>query len=196
MNRLSQPMLQIKRVRGVFYSISIVLLLAGTAPVNAVDMNFSGELLERPCEISQESLVQEVGFLTRPVRDFWVSPGKGPATGFSIKLINCNTASIARVVKLKFSGTREPNMLGQADYFLRVNGVNQGRLAIGILDTDGKMLLKLGDAHNHQQGNRIDENTILLNFKAFVQATPDAVRQKNVSPGDYSSVAGFELFYE
>ncbi|ACY85085.1 hypothetical protein ETAE_2250 [Edwardsiella piscicida] len=58
------------------------------------------------------------------------------------------------------------------------------------------MLLKLGDAHNHQQGNRIDENTILLNFKAFVQATPDAVRQKNVSPGDYSSVAGFELFYE
>ncbi|EHL5408698.1 type 1 fimbrial protein, partial [Salmonella enterica] len=35
-----------------------------------------------------------------------------------------------------------------------------------------------------------------LNFKAFVQATPDAVAKKSVQPGEYTSVANFELFYE
>lgn len=56
--------------------------------------------------------------------------------------------------------------------------------------------MKLGDAHNHRQGTPVDRDTLQFNFKAYVQATPDALAQKSVTPGSYASTANFELFYE
>ncbi|EDH9566648.1 type 1 fimbrial protein, partial [Salmonella enterica subsp. enterica serovar Tennessee] len=41
-----------------------------------------------------------------------------------------------------------------------------------------------------------DGRDVLLKFGAFVQATPDAVTQKSVRPGQYTSTANFELIYE
>ncbi|EKO4926373.1 type 1 fimbrial protein, partial [Salmonella enterica] len=120
----------------------------------------------------------------------------GPAEKFSIRLVDCDTSSIWKTVKLKFSGNPEPGMKEKSDWFLRVSGENQGKLAVGLLDTDGVTPLKLGDAHNNRQGTQIEGNTVTLNFKAFVQATPDAIAQKSVQPGEYESVANFELFYE
>ncbi|MED0217868.1 type 1 fimbrial protein, partial [Escherichia coli] len=35
-----------------------------------------------------------------------------------------------------------------------------------------------------------------LNFKAFVQATSEAIADKAVQPGDYTSTATFELLYK
>lgn len=87
-------------------------------------------------------------------------------------------------------------MKERADYFLKVTGSNTGKLAIGLLDTDGTTLMKLGDAHNHRQGTPVDRDTLQFNFKAYVQATPDALAQKSVTPGSYASTANFELFYE
>lgn len=167
-----------------------------TLSAGAVNVTFDGELLDRPCQIDSASLNQTVQFLERPVKDFQVSPGKGPAEKFSIRLVDCDTSSIWKTVKLKFSGNPEPGMKEKSDWFLRVSGENQGKLAVGLLDTDGVTPLKLGDAHNNRQGTQIEGNTVTLNFKAFVQATPDAIVQKSVQPGEYESVANFELFYE
>ncbi|EFC1642167.1 type 1 fimbrial protein [Escherichia coli] len=167
-----------------------------TLSVGAVNVTFDGELLDRPCQIDSGSLNQTIQFLERSVKDFHVSPGKGPAEKFSIRLIDCDTSSIWKTVKLKFSGDNEARMKEKSEYFLRVSGVNQGKLAVGLLDTDGVTPLKLGDAHNNRQGAQIEGSTVTLNFKAFVQATPDAIAQKSVDPGEYKSVANFELFYE
>lgn len=167
-----------------------------TLSAGAVNVTFDGELLDRPCQIDSGSLNQTVQFLDRSVKDFQVSPGKGPTEKFSIRLVGCDTFSIWKTVKLKFSGDNEPGMKEKSAYFLRVSGENQGKLAIGLLGTDGVTPLKLGDAHNNGQGTQIEGNTVMLNFKAFVQATPDAIAQKSVQPGEYKSVANFELFYE
>ncbi len=167
-----------------------------TFSAGAVNITFDGELLDRPCQIDSGSLNQTVQFLERPVKDFQVSPGKGPAEKFSIRLVDCNTSSIWKTVKLKFSGDNEPGMKEKSGWFLRVSGENQGKLAVGLLDTDGVTPLKLGDAHNNSQGTQIEGNSVTLNFKAFVQATPDALAQKSVIPGSYVSTANFELFYE
>ncbi|EAW4526137.1 fimbrial protein [Salmonella enterica subsp. enterica serovar Braenderup] len=164
--------------------------------VNAVNVTFNGELLDHTCEVDPVSLNQTVQFFERPTKDFQVSPGKGPEEKFSIRLVNCDINSILKTVKLKFSGDTEPAMKERAPYFLRVSGKNQGMLAIGLLDTDGVTMLKLGEAHNHKQGTKIEGNTVILNFRAFVQATPDAITQKSVQTGEYSSVANFEIFYE
>ncbi|TNV16821.1 type 1 fimbrial protein [Buttiauxella sp. B2] len=179
-----------------------IFRLAGCLPLlftlsaGAVNVTFDGELLDRPCQIDSGSLNQTVQFLERSTQYFHVSPGKGPAEKFSIRLNDCDTSSVWKTVKLKFSGDNEPEMKEKSAYFLRVSGGNQGKLAVGLLDTDGVTPLKLGEVHNNKQGTLIEGNTVTLNFKAFVQATPDAIAQKSVQPGEYSSVANFELFYE
>ncbi|EMY7309429.1 type 1 fimbrial protein [Escherichia coli] len=179
-----------------------VARLAGCLPLlltlsaGAVNVTFDGELLDRPCQIDPGSLNQTVQFLERPVKDFQYAPGRGPAENFSIRLVQCNTNTIWKTVKLKFTGDKESTMKEQSEYFLKVTGVNAGKLAIGLLDTDGTTLMKLGDAHNHGQGTPVDRDTLQFNFKAYVQATPDALAQKSVTPGSYASTANFELFYE
>lgn len=167
-----------------------------TLSAGAVNVAFDGELLDRPCQIDSASLNQTVQFLERPAKDFQYAPGRGPAENFSIRLIQCNTNTIWKTVKLKFSGDKESAMKERSEYFLKVTGVNTGKLAIGLLDTDGKTPMKLGDAHNQRQGSPINRDTLQLNFKAYVQATPDALAQKSVTPGSYASTANFELFYE
>ncbi|HBC1707901.1 TPA: type 1 fimbrial protein [Escherichia coli] len=188
-------------MKGVIYGTGIARLvgclpLLLTLPAGAVNVTFDGELLAPPCQIDSGSLNQTVQFLERSVKDFQVSPGKGPAEKFSIRLVDCDTSSIRKTVKLKFIGDNEPGMKEKSNCFLRVSGENQGKLAVGLLDTDGVTPLKLGDAHNHRQGARLEGNTVTLNFKAFVQATPDAIVRKSVQPGEYRAVAKFELFYE
>lgn len=173
-----------------------VLFLLLTLSAGAVNVTFDGELLDRPCQIDSGSLNQTVQFLERSVKDFQVSPGKGPVETFSIRLVDCDTSSIWKTVKLKFSGDNEPGMNEKSDWFLRVSGENQGKLAVGLLDTDGVTPLKLEDVHNNRQGTQIEGNMVTLDFKVFVQATPDAIAQKSVQSGEYESVVNFELFYE
>ena len=188
-------------MRGLLLARNIVRL-AGCLPLlltlsaGAVNVTFDGELLDRPCQIDSGSLNQTVRFLERPVKDFQYAPGRGPTESFSIRLVQCNTGTVWKTVKLRFSGDKESAMKELADYFLKVTGGNAGKLAIGILDTDGATPVKLGEAHNHGQGTSIDRDTLQFNFKAYVQATPDALAQKSVTPGSYASTANFELFYE
>ncbi|HBQ4541254.1 TPA: type 1 fimbrial protein [Escherichia coli] len=168
-----------------------------TLSAGAVNVTFDGELLDRPCQVDPASSNGlTVQFLERPARDFQYAPGRGPAEDFSIRLIQCNTGTIWKTVKLRFSGDKESAMKGQSAYFLKVGGVNAGKLAIGILDTDGTTLMKLGEAHNHGQGTPVDRDTLQFNFKAFVQASPDALARKSVMPGSYASTVNFELLYE
>lgn len=188
-------------MRGIFSGTGIVCL-AGCLPLlfslsaGAVNVTFDGELFDSPCQIVPDSLNQTVQFMERPVKDFQYAPGRGPAEGFSIRLLRCDTNAIRKTVKLTFSGNRESGMKERADYFLKVTGPDAGKLAVGLLDTDGVTPVKLGEVHNHGQGTSIDRDTLQLNFKAYVQATPDALAQKSVTPGGYESTANFELFYE
>lgn len=188
-------------MKGVISGTGIARL-AGCLPLlltlsaGAVNVTFDGELLDRPCQIDSASLNQTVQFLERAAKYFHRTPGRGPTEDFSIRLVQCNTGSIWKMVKLKFTGNKESAMKDKSEYFLKVTGVNAGKLAIGILDTDGITPIKLGEAHNHGQGTLVDRDTLQFNFKAFVQATPDALAQKSVAPGSYTSTADFELFYE
>ncbi|EAX4319108.1 type 1 fimbrial protein [Salmonella enterica subsp. enterica serovar Richmond] len=186
--------LLIKHICAAFLTAMILVAISGQA--RAVTVNFDGELIDKSCQLAPESLQQDVVFLERPARYFWTEPARSPVVKFTIRLMECNTASIWKLVKLKFSGTPENNMTGQSNYYLSVTGDNAGKLAIGLLDSDGKTALKLGEVHNNGQGTQIDGRDVLLTFGAFVQATPDAIMRKSVQPGLYTSVVNFGLTYE
>ncbi|HFG3511667.1 TPA: fimbrial protein [Escherichia coli] len=178
------------RVYGALFN---VLLSAIFLPVSgyASELGFKGNLLDRPCQIDLATTLQDVTFMDTATRLYHVWPGKSHEKKFQIKLINCREAAMGKVAQLIFKGGEESALSG----YLQVSGVNRGKLGIGIIDTDGRSLLKLNQVHNGGQGNRVDLDSVTLNFKAFVQATPEAITNKTVLPGGFSSTAIFEILY-
>ncbi|CAD5757195.1 fimbrial protein [Escherichia coli] len=179
------------RMHGALFS---VLLSAMFLPVSGYtsELGFKGNLLDRPCQIDPSSAVQDVTFMDTATRLYHVWPGKSYEEKFQIKLINCHATTMGKVVRLTFKGAEEKGLPG----YLQVSGVNSGKLGIGIIDTDGSSLLKLNQVHNSGQGSKVEKDSVTLNFKAFVQATSEAIANKTVQPGDYSSMATFELLYK
>jgi minor pilin subunit PapK len=160
--------------------------------VSASEMNFTGELIDRPCRVAPSSLFSNVEFFDIAALTFNNPPGKGYEESFKINLEDCHPDTIGKVVTLTFTGSEELQLPG----YLETIGANPGRLAIGIIDTDGKTLLPLGEPHNGGAGDVVTGSTLTLPFKAFVQSTPDALAQKAVVPGPYYAVATFELEYK
>lgn len=184
----------IKYICAVFLTAMILMIISCQA--QAVRVDFDGELIDKSCQLAPESLQQDVEFQKLSASYFWTAPARSPVEKFTIRLTECNTSSVLKVVKIKFNGTPENNMAGQSNYYLSVKGDNAGKLAIGLQDSDGKTALKLGEAQNNGRGTQIDGRDILLTFGAFVQATPDAITNKSVQPGTYTAAANFELTYE
>ena len=158
----------------------------------AADMAFTGNLLDRPCQLDPTSATQDVVFLQSALPQFHNAPGRGPAKRFPITLLNCRTESIGKIVKVVFSGEAEQGLPGA----LKVAGVNTGKLAIQLIDADGQTPLAPGDAHRAGKGDVINAESVTLNFSAYVQATPDALADKSVTAGDYSAIATFEINYQ
>ncbi len=176
-------------------SLLIILGLIFALTVNASEntsLEFRGNLLDIPCQLAPDSTGIVVEFRETATSLYRNWPGKSYEQNFSVKLENCHSTTIGKVMKLVFKGTEESSLPG----YLAVTGKNNGLLGIGIVDTDGKSLLKLGDAHNLKVGDKITTNSIILNFKAFVQATPKAIEDRSVEPADYSSTATFEIDYK
>ncbi|HGB4478452.1 TPA: fimbrial protein [Salmonella enterica] len=175
-----------------FLLVAVAAFFSGmVVGADPVSLGFKGNLLDRPCQVDPSSASQEVLFLetSTPLYHKW--PGRSYEERFAIKLINCHASTMGKVVKLVFRGNTEPTLPG----FLSVSGVNAGRLGIGIVDTDGSSLLKLGEVHHLGAGDAVTASTVTLNFRAYVQATPGAITQKSVRPGDYMATATFELSY-
>ncbi|MDQ9159045.1 fimbrial protein [Citrobacter portucalensis] len=178
--------------------IAVLHLIGSFAfSAKAVDISFKGDLTDYPCKIDTGSDNQTVHFLKYPVKNFHINPGNTPPQKFSIRLRDCDANSSWKIVKFRFSGNKESQMKERSDYFLSVTGSgNEGKLAIGLLDTDGKTPLKLGESHNHSNGTPLTDGSMNFNFFAFTQATPDAISNKSVQPGEYESLVKFELTYE
>ncbi|EBN7971165.1 type 1 fimbrial protein [Salmonella enterica] len=170
----------------------LMVVAAGVSLPALADVDFTGNLLDRPCQVDPASSSQEVLFLDTAVPLYQVTPGRSSQKPFVIRLINCHATTVGKTVKLVFSGQGEPALPG----YLAVTGVNNGYLGIGIVDTDSSTLLKPGDVHHLGAGDTVTGDTVTLNFKAYVQASPQAIVQRSVQPGDYSATATFTLNYQ
>lgn len=178
-------------MHGALFSVLLSAMFLSVSG-HASELGFKGNLLDRPCQIDPSSVAQDVTFRETATPLYHAWPGKSYEEKFQIKLVNCHATTMGKVVELTFKGTEEPELPG----YLQVSGVNNGKLGIGIIDTDGSSLLKLNQVHNGGQGNRVDKNSVTLNFKAFVQATSEAITNRTVQSGDYSTSATFELLYK
>ncbi|WP_230354403.1 fimbrial protein [Lelliottia sp. WAP21] len=156
------------------------------------NIDFSGNLSDRPCIIDPAHQDQNVVFERIADLTFNNWPGKSYTERFSIKLKHCDVTTFRKVLRLTFLGSEETALPGH----LKVAGNNAGKLGIGIVDTDGSSLLELGNSHNSGMGSKVVGLGLTLNFGAFIQSTPEAIANKSVQPGDYNAIATFELDYQ
>lgn len=173
--------------------ISLTLLyLSGFSGVARSDMIFTGSLLERPCQLDPISSEQYVAFPESTLSQFHNAPGRSGSKKFVIKLFNCQAAWMGKVVTVVFSGEQAPELPGA----LKVTGVNSGKLAIQLIDTDGITPLPLGEIHHAGNGDAIVADGFALNFSAYVTATSKALADRSVEAGDYTATATFEINYQ
>lgn len=177
-------------MKKIYCLITVLLLWQSTISAVLANVQFNGNLIDRPCHIKPGSGNQFVTFKVRGDKDFFTPPGRTPSVNFSITLSDCDKETIGKVVNVIFKGTEEAALPG----YLAVEGVNKGKLAIGLVDVDGKTLLPINSFST--QGVLINKNELLLPFSAFVQATSDAMTKHDVVPGAYQAIAQFELQYK
>jgi len=172
------------------FSLAIVSLLMITDQASA-DIEFTGNLLDRPCQIDPISATQDVEFLNTTVQQFQSLPGRSPVENFSIKLTNCRSDSLYKVVRVTFAGESEPNLPGA----LKVSGVNSGKLAIQLVDAASGSIINLDEVNNGGPGTAVNQQALVLNYSTYVQATPTALSKKTVQAGDYQGVVTFQVSY-
>ncbi|EFA3595760.1 type 1 fimbrial protein [Escherichia coli] len=170
------------------FLIFICIISNGHASV----LEFKGYLLDRPCQSDPSTTSLDVSFMNTAIPLYQTWPGKSYEKKFQIKLVNCHASTIGKVVELVFNGKEEAQLPG----YLEVNGVNRGKLGIGIIDTDGFSFLRLNQIQNNRKGNLVTNDSVIFEFKAFVQATPEAIAKKNIQIGTYSSTVRFVLSYK
>lgn len=155
-------------------------------------MVFTGNLQDRPCQQAPSSVEQDVVFPQMTLTQFLDAPRMSPSKNFAVKLLNCRADALGKVVKLVFSGQSEQSVPGS----VKVSGINSGKLAIQLVDTDGITPLALGEAHRTGNGDQITADMITLNFSAYVRPTPDALADRSIKEGNYNAVVTFEISYQ
>lgn len=176
------------------YSLLVMLLIIGIANSStqaaSSNVDLKGTLVAEPCNIvvgnDGDNVVVDFGtiaektFYSISSRRTWLQP-------FHIQLEDCDL-SLGKEVKLTFTGTADD----EQDGLLAItSNTGVGHIAIGLQTATGAKLLfnKQTDAYPLNKGK------VQLDFKAYVQASDEGVRNKNVGRGTFDAISTFELEY-
>lgn len=171
-----------------------LLLMAGTVQLPAraasADVVLKGTLVAEPCTVAAGSDGDNVvvDFGTIAEKTFYsLTSGRTWLQPFHILLKECDL-TLGKTVKITFTGTEDAEQPG----LLAVTGGNGvAHIAVGLQTSDGRMLSfnKQTDDYALQAGNT------QLDFKAYVQASDEGVKNKSVGRGTFEAVSTFELEY-
>lgn len=166
-----------------------MLGMALSPPGMALENNvsFTGALVAEPCVIppGEESVNLEFGSI---VNKALYAGARTKGVPFSIHLTECNPA-IAGTVSVTFSGAPADGLPG-------LLAPDAGSVAKGIaigLETPEGVPVKPGEAG---AVTGVTTGGMLLTWQAYVQATPDALANQGITPGEFTATATFSLDYE
>jgi minor pilin subunit PapK len=166
--------------------LTLLVMFGCSITVQAeMDIKFKGTLQVKACSLKKTTV--DVTLPDFSVKEFYERI-RTPATPFTLELDECDSV-IGKNINVLYSGPKEAALPGM----LAVAGDNLGALGIGIVDLDGSTLLPLDQK---SQQTAISSEALKLTFGAFVEATPEAIANKNILPGAYSAQASFTFEYE
>ncbi|CAI0789056.1 Fimbrial adapter papK precursor [Serratia quinivorans] len=152
----------------------------------ATDMKFHGELVAEPCVVAagDDQVALDFGELSN--KDLY-SSGRTKGKAFQLRLTGCDPA-IAKDVRVTFSGTESSKLPG----LLALDGASQaGGVAIGLETPTGVALAldKPSEKYPLKTGSTV------IDLQAYVRAEPQAVTDKSLTLGSFSTAATFTLDY-
>ncbi len=159
------------------------LLMCSAA--HSTDVEIKGQLVFEPCTLSAESENISLSFGTI-VKNYFYTADRTPSEPFSIELENCDT-TIGKEAFVTFRGTES---IGLPGLLVPDNGTLAG-LAVGIETTEGKLL----PLNKTSPAYALSDGATTLNFQGYVQAEPDAIKDKTLVTGNLSATATFEITY-
>lgn len=154
------------------------------------DIDFQGRLVATPCIISSGKNGEniEVDFGTIPEKNFYSIYGNRSAVKpFHILLTECDT-TLGKEVQITFRGTPDAEQQG----LLAINsstGVNH--VGIGLQTQNGTNL----SLNSKTAAYAISSGNTELNFKAYVQASKEGVKNRSVGRGTFEAISTFEVEY-
>lgn len=153
--------------------------------VHSADVEVKGQLVFEPCTLSQASENITLSFGTI-VKNYFYTADRTPPESFTIELEGCDT-TIGKEAFITFRGTES---IGLPGLLVPDNGTLPG-LAIGIETPEGKPL----PLNKTSPAYTLSDGTTTLNFQGYVQAEPDAIKDKTLVTGNLSATATFEITY-
>lgn len=151
----------------------------------SADVEVKGQLVFEPCTLSPASEKISLPFGTI-VKNYFYTADRTPPEPFTIELTNCDTG-IGKEAFVTFRGAESNALPG---LLLPDNGTLPG-LAIGIETPEGKLL----PLNKTSPVYALSDGTTTLRFQGYVQAEPDAIRDKTLVTGALSATATFEITY-
>lgn len=151
----------------------------------SADVEVKGQLVFEPCTLSQAGENISLPFGTI-VKNYFYTADRTPPEPFTIELTNCDTG-IGKEAFVTFRGAESQALPG---LLLPDNGTLPG-LAIGIETPEGKPL----PLNKTSPAYALSDGTTTLNFQGYIQAEPDAVKNKTLTTGVLSATATFEISY-
>lgn len=155
--------------------------IAHAAGAGSGTVTFEGSIIEAACSIAPESVDQTVG-LGQVARAKLAAGGEGEPEPFYIKLVGCDTSTIATVTST-FVGAESADVPGA----LGIVGTARGA---GIMMRDGSGAPIVLGAATAAQALQDGNNT--LTFGAYLKGSTVGT----ITPGEFTSVTNFSLAYQ
>ncbi|EPK0251108.1 fimbrial protein [Serratia marcescens] len=154
------------------------------APTLAV--TYSGVLVAEPCVIPPGAENIELDFGTVIDKYLYLNQ-RTPGKAFVLQLTECDL-SLGDTVSISFNGTESVALPG----LLAINSGGASGIAIGLENMAGELL-----PLNQSTGKyRLQAGSNSITLKAYVRGEPEALNNKTIGRGQFSSAATFLLSYE
>ncbi|QDI20296.1 type 1 fimbrial protein [Serratia marcescens] len=160
---------------------TLLLTIVFSSVVAAANDNFKlhGALVAEPCTFQPMDEVDFGNIVDKLLYKYQRTSGKL----FQIQLKDCDT-NLGKNVKVSFSGPESPQLPG----LLAVGG----GIAVGLETPAGQALALNAPGLGNPLAN--GDNTIAL--RAYIQAEPDAIANKNIKRDVFTASATVTLLYE
>ncbi|HEO9034756.1 MULTISPECIES: fimbrial protein [Serratia] len=165
----------------------ITLLVASYGATAAENFKLHGALVTEPCslEAGDENIELDFGSV---VDKYLYQHQRTNSKSFTLRLMDCDI-SLGNTVQISFSGAENPALPG---LLALAGGSGAQGVAIGFETASGHALPL--DAWSAQEALSDGDNMMAL--KAYIQAEPNAIANKNIQLGEFHAVATFSLRYE
>lgn len=174
-----------------FFGLSLLLFWLGSsqAEENVVrkdNMVFRGTLVADACTLWPEDTLIDVDFGSIIDRYLYVNT-RTPPKSFAIRLKDCDT-TLNKTMMISFTGNENSSLRGM---LALDNGSDASGIAIGLETSEGEKIII-----NKNNVNLLHDGENILQFQAYIQGEPDAIKARKIEKGAFMTTATFNISYE